>query len=267
MTEQIEDMLGSGINELQGEGFMDWIKNLKNVILNPSKSLSVVPKQIKDFLAEYGNYRVMTIKVCREPINNKIVKVADLATKGQFSINRNNLNYDVVFHLYMKIQIIAPTGGQVYSVLLERNQRVNISISNKEPSDGGKCIPVVFSKILDLNTFVMKDVSDSTWVYDAFENNCQGYVINRLRHNGLLNKELEDFINQDVVQLLPNKLLQGVVSGATNIANLFENIWKGGKLDNITMKVLKQSAKNLKIKNYSKLRKNELINLIKSHKK
>ena len=50
-----------GMIELQGDGLIDWIKNLKNVILNPSKSLSVVPKEVKDFLIKYGNYKLFAI--------------------------------------------------------------------------------------------------------------------------------------------------------------------------------------------------------------
>lgn len=275
-----DGMYGNGkMIELQGEGFMDWMKNLKNVILNPSKSLSVVPKEVKDFLAKYGTYRITNINVCREPLSDKIIKAADLVTSGKFSMNVKSLNYDDVFHLYMKLQITAPTGGDVYDVLLERNQRVNILISNKTVKKGGMCMPVVVDKVIDLNTFVMTNVNDSTWIYNAISNNCQNYVIDRLKSNGLLKPELEKFVSQDVEKLLPNKIIQSIVKGTTNIANLLENVWKGGKIDksrlknknniynniNISMfslKELKAKCKEIGLKNYSKLKKAELVDLI-----
>ena len=37
-------------SHLQGDGLIDWLKNLKNVVLNPDSSLSVIPKEVKDFL-------------------------------------------------------------------------------------------------------------------------------------------------------------------------------------------------------------------------
>lgn len=250
----------SNYNHLQGDGLIDWLKNLKNVVLNPVKSLSVIPKEVKDFLEKYGNYKITAMKVCRDPLNSKIIQVADLATKGQFSLNAKQLNYDDIFHLYLKIQIVSPD-NQTYNALLERNQRVNISISNKEPSKDGKCLSINLNQYLDLNNFVMKNIDKNIWVYDAFKNNCQDYVINRLSNSGLLSSEVETFVKQDVEQLLPNKLLQNITKGATNVANIFENIWKGGN-NKMTMKILRSRAKALKIKNYSKLRKQELINLL-----
>ena len=88
----------SNYNHLQGDGLIDWLKNLKNVVLNPVSSLSVIPKEVKDFLEKYGNHKIAAMKVCRDPLNSKIIQVADLATKGQFSLNAKQLNYDDIFH-------------------------------------------------------------------------------------------------------------------------------------------------------------------------
>ena len=220
--------LASRYNELQGDGLKEWFFNLKNVILNPRKSLGVVPKPVTEFLSKYGDHRIMSIKVCREPLSSAIISVANKVTANQFDVNKKTLGYDDVFHLYLSLQIMSPKGGQVYTVLLEKNQRVILEIRNKELKAGGSCVPVQFSKIITLNDLVMTDVDENIWIYDAFKRNCQNYVSGRLRAVGLLNDQLSKFINQNVEQLLPNKLLQSLTTGATNIANLFENIWKGG---------------------------------------
>ena len=79
-----------------------------------------------------------------------------------------------------------------------------------------------------MNQLVMTDVDQNTWIYDAFSKNCQHYVSGRLRAVGILTEPVANFINQDVEQLLPNKLLQSIVKGTTNIANLFRNVISGG---------------------------------------
>ena len=219
---------GDGYHELQGDGLKEWFLNLKNVILNPRKSLGVIPKPLTIFLSKYGDHRIMSIKVCRDPLGRAIINLANKVTANQFDVNKKTLGYDDVFHLYLSLQIMSPKGGQVYNVLLEKNQRIILEIRNTELKAGGSCVPVQFSKVITLNQLVMTDVDQNTWVYDAFQRNCQHYVTGRLRAVGLLNDQLSKFINQNVEQLLPNKILQSITTGATNIANLAENVWKGG---------------------------------------
>ena len=216
-----------GLEELQGDGLLDWIRNLKNVVLNPNKALISIPKPVTDFLQKYGSYKIVSINVCREPLQQMIIKLGDKLTDGKLTENRKNLNYDDVFHLYISLQITQ--GSETKTVLLEKNQRVIVEIKDKQPKVGGQCVPVRMNKSIDLNTFMMTNINSNTWLYDAVNFNCQDYVSKRLQSNGMMTPELNTFINQDVNQLLPNKVLQKIAKGATNIASLLQNIYSGGE--------------------------------------
>ncbi len=91
-----------------------FISSLKGPRLGPSP-------QIRDFIQKYGNNNIVFMNVCREPIQEYILKAANLITLGGFNKKKIELNYDKLFHLYLLISL-----ENNVNFKLEKNEIVQI---------------------------------------------------------------------------------------------------------------------------------------------
>lgn len=217
--------------ELVGSGILQWLKNSVNVLSNPSKALSVVPKQVTDFLVFYGNHEIIAIEIVREPINQVVKHLINLSTRGDLLTKASKFAYDDIFHLSCRLTL-KDKQGKLLHVRAEKNARVAIGLFTPvelKPGGARMKIPSIPSQLL-LNTFMLKDARENTFVYDAVDWNCQRWVTERLQVNGMLSPELHSFINQSVQELIPGTTIKQFMKATTNIANIFDNIMHGGSM-------------------------------------
>jgi hypothetical protein len=237
-TQLFEGMLGGGMEEMgldgmEGEGVVDWLQNLYNVITKPKEALSEMPKRIWEFQDQYGDWTVTSWEVCREPLSSGLTKFIDLASRGQLLKNKERMKYDDIFHLYSNIYLKDSKTGKTKELRLEKNQRVNIFpiVPYKK---GGKCmsVPNIPSNLL-FRTVINKDTDKTTWEYSADRFNCQDFTKKRLEAVGLLTEPLRQFVMQDIQELLPNAKIQiQIAKGVTNAASIIENVLQGGMMCN-----------------------------------
>jgi len=80
-------------------------------------------------------------------------------------------------------------------------------------------------KLLDFVNNTIKSMGEKNYFdYDAFNNNCQNYIMSCLSSNGLLNSELKGFIYQDVqemIQKLP-RYVQKIAKFATKAGSVVD---------------------------------------------
>lgn len=181
------------------------------------------PKILNDLLEREGDQIITEIEVCRTPIRSFITKTLNFLSLGQFAREMKRRGFDTMFHLYLVLHL---ANGKTYS--LEKNQRVNV-IPRKIP---GECRDMKYGKktLRDFMETPEKLKIPGYYRYDAFRDNCQKWVDDILRANGIVK------FNRFVLQTDPEKLVPGylrtVARVFTDVAGVADFIFRGGELIN-----------------------------------
>lgn len=226
---------------LQGRGFLapalskamdlvGWMKNSANLVLNPAKTLTLMPKPVQDFLTQFGDSAILSMAIVREPIGSVIKHLIDVSTKGSFLEKAKKLAYDDIFHLSCRFTITTSNGTSFF-VKAEKNARVVIGFANNDklkPGGAIRPVPLYMNPSINVNSFMLKGAHERTWLYDTVDWNCQKWMQERLQMNGLLTPDLDFFIKQDTETLLPSEKLKQIMKHTTNIGNILDNLFHGG---------------------------------------
>lgn len=192
--------------------------------------LNKQPRQITEFLEEYGDYTLDSVRIYRSPVKPYIQFLINLATLGQFEKLKSSYNYDDVFHLYLfcsasrsrtmgtnrRDNTMARTDDLGYDTIyfyIEKNERVRAVVV---PQEYGKslaedeCRPTkwISNKGLTVQNFIRQAENSQKknfWLYDGVNNNCQIFVMSLLRGNNLLTPGDSEFIKQDIPKLIGKK--------------------------------------------------------------
>jgi hypothetical protein len=228
------------IHELNGRGFWDWIPIVKDkikkfiekipspikkgisTVINFSKNIDSFNKKSKKTLEQYGNQDIKDIKVFREEIKGTLGKVNSvvLATDGKF------------YHLGM---IITLQDGK--EIKVEKNHVVNIEEGSRLKSHHEMIDVDLQGKKITLNEFLDKAIetmgAHQIFEYSATEGrNCQNFVVDVLKSNGLLTKAVEEFTLQDLTDAKKSSLLgedtSGIIKGLTDTRNAIDNTFGFG---------------------------------------
>ena len=214
--------------KMEGKGITDWFKNAYNVIKSPMDALYKMPKQVLDTLSKYGNNTVNEIIIAKIPIKGIMNILLNSITLGTFEKEAKKYNYDDVFHLFAILKL---DNGK--KLITERNQRVVL----KEISGiSAKDVTIIKTNITLNKLFdnAIKMDGKNIWRYDPISNNCQKYITTLLKASNLFNEDLNKFINQNVLNLLPSTSKK-IASTTTDVASIFENIFRGGSDDKLNM--------------------------------
>lgn len=192
------------------------------------------PPKVRAVMAKYGSGVVEEVLIRRAPIQSLVDKALNLITFGKFAEVKQKMNYDKLFHLSMIVALRMPDGAQK-RLVVEKNEVINISDKFKT---GGEeeyfrvnvPVPITFDTLISKGKELRGDVF---FKYDAFNNNCQDFLLSILSANGLLTPESSEFIKQDVGELL--KELPSYISPfanlTTNIAGLADRVLQGEGMD------------------------------------
>ena len=161
-----------------------FISSLKGPRLGPSP-------QIRVFIQKYGNNNIVFMNVCREPIQEYILKAANLITLGGFNKKKIELNYDKLFHLYLLISL-----ENNVNFKLEKNEIVQIKPISEFIHKDCMTINVPINEKISFSNFLnngIKSQGMNFWLYDAIVNNCQRFVNTLLKSNNLGNEKIYFF--------------------------------------------------------------------------
>jgi len=166
--------------------------------------------KVVNFIERYGNYTVVNIDVCREPVKEGIQIMMNLMSGGVLSKRMKENGIPNIFHLFMNMTIMNFDTGDMVQFCIEKNDIVEIK-SIKEINTM-QCIHINLDKEIIFKDFINNAVvihpklcKSPFWVYDSATNNCQIFVLSLLEGNNLSTIEAIDFIDQDA-----NQLLQGL---------------------------------------------------------
>jgi hypothetical protein len=219
--------------ELSGDGLKDYVKNgynfIRNFVSGPRNGPS---PQVRVFLEKYGDHTIVALRVARKPIFGVIDKIANLISLGRWNRQKNKLNYDDVFHLYMVMRL---SDGSI--IRIDKNQVVVIAPELFEAPTAETMDVNLNNNVISLKQLITRGEQSvglsNYWVYNPTTNNCQKFVIDTLNANNLLTSDLQKFILQDAKLLIEksNPIMGPIATGVTNVAARFDHGMYGGKIN------------------------------------
>jgi hypothetical protein len=204
--------------KVKGAGLFDDIRN-KFIIQKKYNNKST--KTLKD----YGNNKIIGLKIMRTPIMGILNTVLNGISFGQWGKSLKNNNYDTLFHL----ALIADTDGG-RQIVIEKNEQINIStsynVSDKSESQivDLKGLNITVNELLEKTRNSVGD--DKYYLYDGLSNNCQWYIRYILLSNGLYSEEAKSFLFQSMdeikkeIQPYVGKIMNAVTNTGAIVAQL-----------------------------------------------
>lgn len=195
------------------------------------------PPEVRKWLKEHGEERVLTLFVGREPVNLLVQRFLDVITKGKLSKAKRLLQYDQLFHVWLELRL---EGGE--SFRLEKNEVVTVqplTVKMLEENERIR-VPVVRSiTAADMLEHAelyqqLEGQRGDFYGYDHAVNNCQLFVNDVLQANPAFKKspELVQFYHQSA-QEIDDELgvyASNLGKGATRLAAKIHRIRFGAGL-------------------------------------
>lgn len=188
------------------------------------------PPHFREFMIKNGALKIVSLKACREPVQQVVQQMLSLMTLGKWDEEKHKYNYDTMYHVYLLLNM--NNGRQV---LIEKNQVLNITFYDEDPRSQNQkaCVdlptPTTPIPLLEFFNNAANAVGDSIYLYSGKDNNCQVFLYNLLKYNNLLTNEFKDFImqnTQDMVNSLP-PITQQAMQSATDLAAIWDVILHG----------------------------------------
>ena len=175
------------------------LANIGNAAQEVIKGLKEYPPKVQSFLNTYGDKTISNVTLRRAPIKGMINTMLNFLSFGKWDELRKKYGYDTFYHLSMVFNV-ANT-----SAVLEKNQIINLSTGyNQQPDTEIMNVPSPANRtvreLLENTRKAMGD--DNFFKYDAFSNNCQVFLMNVLKANGMLTPAAQTFIVQPIDQLV-----------------------------------------------------------------
>lgn len=213
-----KDALSIASKTYQGSGIVDdavlTFKKAHKYVRSIINKRDEFPPSMRHTLQKYGNDKILSIEVFRNPLKKLSQFAGVLPNIKEFMAKHS---YDELFHLGMNITLIDGT-----SLVFEKNEVLKLQPGKKRGEIMGvdKYHPITLNQFVD-NT--AKKMGLSRMInYTTKVQNCQQFVTYALKANGLLTPELNKFINQDIEDLFNNylpKIAEPIVDTATDIAS------------------------------------------------
>lgn len=160
---------------------------------------------VRSLLAKIGDRPVVSMVVRRDPIKSFLHTALNLVTLGKWSQFREKYAYDKLFHLGVEVAVKMNDSDNVIArFVIEKNEIINISPARAYDKDT-ETVPVPLEGSTTVNALLdatQRRMGENYFVYDAFQNNCQDFILNLLLANGLNTAALQAFVKQDVEQAL-----------------------------------------------------------------
>jgi len=199
--------------------------------------LSNYPNSAKKTMATLGDLPVESAEIVRTPISAVLSKFINLLSAGKFEQASKDAGYDKLFHLQLVLNVRS-TNGQMKKVAIQKTERVqvdgsltgvtaeteylNISIGNKKFTSN-EMLEKTRKRIGDRDFFG----------YDSFKNNCQNFILNLLKSEGLAGAKETKFLYQDtkaIADKIP-ALSKKIMNFTTDAGNVFSKVLGFGNGD------------------------------------
>ena len=170
-------------------------------MVNFGEAIEAYTKGARDTIKAYGDQIVKSFVIHREPIQGILDKVINVLSGGSWSDLKKKNSYDQFYHLYALVTLDT---GRV--IRIEKNANITLTPGGE---GGGEYEDVdlkgksfTFAQMLDRTQQKIGDYA--FFGYSPFTyppGNCQDWLSNVLKANGIGNEGNIKFIKQDIEQL------------------------------------------------------------------
>jgi len=179
---------------------------------------------VRQFLKDHETVNISSLTVSRKPIQSAINKAFELLTAGTWEKSKQELGYDKLYHLSLIVN---------GDTIIEKNEVVKVAPAPPQ-TEADETINVPVKGTITLSRLLhntRQNMGDAKYfLYDAFDNNCQVFVLSILKYNHLLTPDIEKFIDQSAYKLLEKNpsYTKGLASAVTNLGAIID-VAKFGK--------------------------------------
>lgn len=197
-------------NDIGGFSLDMHIKGIKEAFKGVRLNLKPAAREM---LEQHGNKQVSEIYICRRPLSNKFNTLLGLINKVA---GYSGTPHDRLFHLMIVLRL--SDGAWIQ---LEKNEDINIENFKKSSVDEVRRLPT--PEFITVGTMIKRAIEkfgyQRIFIYDAFSNNCQRFVLDVLDSNDIqATPDDVAFIIQDVSDLVP-VWAQRIAKGVTSFYN------------------------------------------------
>ena len=185
--------------------------------------------KVKKFLEAHGGEEITSLAIGRVPIEKAINIAMEALSLGEFSKAKEMNGYDYYFHLFLVV-------NDKYR--LEKNQTVNvINPYSRVAKEDRYDVSLSGLKGKTIAEFIENGVqrmgANDYWQnYDGLVMNCQNWVSQNLKANGVDSQGAEDFYYQDTkhLQAVIRPGVKDAVKEVTNLASAVDKLlsWISG---------------------------------------
>ena len=194
-----------------------------NTINNQIQDQLAYIDSVKDILKKYGNFRIVKMLILKQPVDGKIINFGDSITNSQLTELMIKANIDSYFHISMRVDVLDDIDN-IYSFLIEKNENIKITPYKFRPNTQEIQVDLNDNNQLTMNIILTKTrlaIGEQTFFEYRFDSsNCANFILEILRANNLLTKQLEAFIfqNTDVLKNGLDKQNKNNMHAITRIA-------------------------------------------------
>lgn len=209
--------------EQNGGSFMSELKRYYRGLIMALKGVRTNFKPVvRKILKEYGDKQITSLSVVRTPLKSVYQFFVKEANKRA---DLRDISHDQLFHLFLVVSV-----GDGNEWVIEKNENINIKKYSPKELDERRHIENV-EEDLSMNILLGRTLEkvgvERFYHYDAFDTNCQRFVMDVLESNNInVSDDLREFIMQNVSNMVPS-WIERVVQIATDIANRGETIIEG----------------------------------------
>lgn len=181
--------------------------------------------KVKEHLNQIGDFPIALMRIFRTPINSVLKGVVDTISLKALP--------DTLYHLFMVLDI--DVERKIHQYKLEKNHIIEFGPLKNIPTPNEN-MTIIFPHTLNVDTLLQNTRSlmgDKFFPYDAFQNNCQDFILSILKANNLLqyNPTAEAFIKQSINTKDPRIGWTSKVSNfVTDLAGKFDHLIYGGSV-------------------------------------
>lgn len=214
-----EDTLNNKPKQIRGKGIFDRGNQM--------------PPSARKYLKDNGDQTITSVRIERIPLGGlqksltAIVYVRELLTKFK---KPENIPQDDLFHLQMVLTL--SNGRRVMwakEEVIKLSEKIYMGDKMEFRNLGKTNI-----KLQDFVDKTAKTMGAKFALYNAFDNNCQDFIMASLKSNGLGTQADYDFVKQDTKDLFKGRQwLIDMMKGATDLASAFNVLWEGKGLEDL----------------------------------
>lgn len=203
------------------EAIKENIKYAKHVVFGNYDSYQPSAQAV---LNKYGNEKISSIVLHRNPLSKVITTLMSGWTKGETEARLKQQPKDTLYHISMWITL---TNGRVIKV--EKNAVINLQVNPTKPKEEQtsqnvpRPVNLTFGEMLERTR---KQVGNRKFFsYSAKNNNCGHFIEMVLKANGLNTQATHDYIGQNTQEILAGfPKLRKLMNTVTDIGGRFETI-------------------------------------------